>query len=70
MRTLIDLPEKQINELTAISQAEKISRAEVIREAIACYLATKKPSMDEAFGLWQNRKVDGLAYQENLRSEW
>ena len=70
MRTLIDIPEKQIQALTAISQAEKVSRAELIREAIAYYLEKKKPLSDDAFGLWKNHQVDGLAYQEQVRSEW
>jgi len=70
MRTLIDIPEKQIKALTAISQAEKVSRAEVIREAIAHYLDMKIPQSDEAFGLWKDDKVDGLTYQEQVRAEW
>lgn len=70
MRTLVDIPEKQIKELAAICQAENVSRAEIIREAIACYLAHKKARMSDAFGLWKDCKVDGLAYQEQARSEW
>ena len=35
MRTLIDIPDKQIKDLTAICEAEKVSRAEVIRQAIS-----------------------------------
>ncbi|MEQ1486746.1 CopG family transcriptional regulator [Methyloglobulus sp.] len=70
MRTLIDIPEKQLKALTAISQAEKVSRAEVIREAIAYYLEKKISQSDGAFGLWKDHKVDGLSYQEQVRSEW
>ena len=70
MRTLIDIPEKQIQALSVICEAEKVSRAEVIREAIAYYLDKKKPQLDQAFGLWQDQNVDGLAYQEQARSEW
>ena len=70
MRTLIDIPEKQIKELAAICQAQNASRAEIIREAIACYLAHKRPPMTDAFGIWKDCKVDGLAYQEKVRSEW
>jgi metal-responsive CopG/Arc/MetJ family transcriptional regulator len=69
MRTLVDIPEKQIQELTAISQSQHVSRAEIIREAINCYLATRRPTQ-EAFGLWRDHPVDGLAYQEQARSEW
>jgi hypothetical protein len=70
MRTLVDIPDRQIKDLTAICEAEKVSRAEVVRRAIADYLEKKKPDAAEAFGLWKDRKVDGLAYQEQVRSEW
>ncbi len=70
MRTLIDIPEQQIKDLMVICQTEKLSRAEVIRQAIAYYLEKKKPETADAFGLWKNHKVDGLAYQEQVRSEW
>jgi metal-responsive CopG/Arc/MetJ family transcriptional regulator len=70
MRIVVDIPEKQIKELNAISQAEKVSRAEVIREAIAYYLEKKRPQTEDAFGLWKDRQVDGIAYQEQARSEW
>jgi metal-responsive CopG/Arc/MetJ family transcriptional regulator len=70
MRIVVDIPEKQIKKLTVISQADKVSRAEVIREAIAYYLEKKKPQTENVFGLWKDRQVDGLAYQEQARSEW
>jgi metal-responsive CopG/Arc/MetJ family transcriptional regulator len=70
MRTLVDIPDRQIRDLMAICEAEKMSRAELIRQAIAAYLERKKPVEVEAFGLWKDRKVDGLAYQEQVRSEW
>jgi len=70
MRIVVDIPEKQIKELTAISQAEKVSRTEVIREAIDYYLEKKRSQTEDTFGLWKDRQVDGLAYQEQARSEW
>jgi metal-responsive CopG/Arc/MetJ family transcriptional regulator len=70
MRTLIDIPDRQIKDLTVICDAERISRAEVVRRAISDYLEKKKPGAAEAFGLWKDRKVDGLTYQEQVRSEW
>jgi len=70
MRTLVDIPDRQIKELTAICEIEKVSRAEAIRQAIASYIEKKKPATVEAFGLWKSHKVDGLAYQEQVRSEW
>jgi Arc/MetJ-type ribon-helix-helix transcriptional regulator len=29
-----------------------------------------KAPVDEVFGLWSGRHIDGLAYQEKLRAEW
>lgn len=70
MRTLIDIPDRQIDDLTAICKSENVSRAELIRQAISAYLEQKKPGIDEAFGLWKQNKVDGLTYQEQARFAW
>lgn len=70
MRTLVDIPDRQIQDLTAICMAENVSRAELIRRAISAYLEKNKPAAVEAFGLWKERKVDGLEYQDQVRSEW
>lgn len=70
MRTLVDIPDRQIEELIRISKAEKVSRAEIIRQAVAAFIEMKKPDTVEAFGLWKERGTDGLTYQERLRSEW
>ncbi len=70
MRTLVDIPDQQIKALAAVCVSEKLSRAEAVRQAIAAFLENKKPVAAEAFGLWKDRKVDGLAYQEQVRSEW
>lgn len=71
MRTIIDLPEQQYEALKALARREKASRAELVRRALAEYLARRAPQLeDEAFGVWSERKLDGLAYQERLRQEW
>jgi len=71
MRALIDIDEKQIRELDRLARSKKASRASLIREAVADYLqARAKDTLEDAYGLWGNRKVDGLAYQEKIRSEW
>jgi hypothetical protein len=71
MRTLVDIPDKQLRELTRLGTQKKLSRAAIIREAIASYLAVQtRKKGEDAFGLWGNRKIDGLEYQEKLRSEW
>ena len=70
MRTLVDIPEQQLAALAAMGAARKESRAELIRLAIAAFIATHKGDTDQAFGLWGKRQIDGLAYQQQARSEW
>jgi metal-responsive CopG/Arc/MetJ family transcriptional regulator len=72
MRTLVDIPDGQLKELAQISETRKLSRAALIREAIASYLASRKRSMekDDAFGIWRNKDFDSLEYQRKLRDEW
>lgn len=71
MRTLVDLPEKQLKALLRLSKARKQSRAAIIRDAVSAYLEKERFSeKDPAFGLWGDRTVDGLEYQRKLRSEW
>jgi predicted transcriptional regulator len=70
MRTTVDLSDNQIRALDAIAKKEKQSRASLIRQAVHDYLDKRRMETD-AFGLWADRKVDGLAYQEKVRrSEW
>jgi metal-responsive CopG/Arc/MetJ family transcriptional regulator len=71
MRILVDLGEAQRQALDELSRKEKKSRAVLIHRAIDDYLA-KQPDKqeDDAFGLWGKHEVDGLAYQEKVRSEW
>jgi metal-responsive CopG/Arc/MetJ family transcriptional regulator len=71
MRTLVDLGDAQLEALDQLSKQEKRSRAALIRQAIDDYLAKRRSKREgDAFGLWGKRKVDGLAYQEKVRSEW
>jgi hypothetical protein len=52
-------------------EAEQRPRAAVFRDAIQAYIAQHKPARGaEVFGLWKDKKVDGLEYQQELRSEW
>jgi predicted transcriptional regulator len=71
MRTLIDLPDVQIQALAALCERVKQSRAALIREAVAEYLERRTAkSADAAFGLWGVEAMDGLNYQEKARAEW
>jgi metal-responsive CopG/Arc/MetJ family transcriptional regulator len=74
MRTLVDIPDDQLAELTKLAEREKVSRASLVRQAVADLLASKRKGGRDAtaaaFGLWAGMEEDGLAYQERLRSEW
>jgi metal-responsive CopG/Arc/MetJ family transcriptional regulator len=72
MRTLVDLPDSQIQALAALCDQVKQPRAALIREAVAEYLLKHRAqeSVDEAFGLWGSGGVDGLEYQDRARAEW
>jgi metal-responsive CopG/Arc/MetJ family transcriptional regulator len=68
---LVDLPDDQIKELARVSSRENLSRAAVIRKAVAAYLGKQSSSqVDQAFGLWREEAIEGLEYQDRLRSEW
>lgn len=83
MRALVDIPDRQLDDLSAICAARKISRTELVRQAIDAFIRQNRPSCEEAFGVWKGQSAclpeengaltlpeDGLAYQEKLRGEW
>lgn len=71
MRTLVDIEEKDIADLDEIAEKSKKSRAALIRAAIGEFLAKRRARAEsDAFGLWGDRKIDGLAYQRKARAEW
>jgi len=71
MRTLVELPDEQIEPLEALAKQMQLSRADLIQRAVADYLQRyQSVDGDAAFGLWRERQEDGLAYQERMRSDW
>ncbi len=72
MRTIIDLPDRQVEALERICRSRKLSRAELIRQAVDRYLQEHLPVRDQAFGLWKRAglREDGVAFQTRLRKEW
>ena len=70
MRALIDIPDIHVQALAEIAEKERMSRAALIRVAIANFiLARKTPSRVESLGLWGTGE-DGVAYEDRIRSEW
>ena len=72
MRTVVDMPAQELRDLTALSKEERISRAEAIRRAVEEYLRAWRAAhgATDAFGVWKNRKVSGLEYEDRVRGEW
>ena len=71
MRTIIDIPQKIIDELDTLAREEGISRAEAVRRAMTEFLEKRSRGRpDAAFGIWKGRKIDSLAYEDALREEW
>lgn len=72
-RFLVDIPEEDVARLDALARAEGKSRAAVLREAVADYIAAEsKQGFEKYFGLWERHgsTVDGLDYERKLRGEW
>ena len=72
MRTIIDLPDSQLAALLELERRKKVSRAELIRQAVAQYVGHHAKT-ENAFGAWKTPKrrlADGLAVQKKLRAEW
>lgn len=70
-RIIVNLPETLIEELVAIAEAEHRPRAAVVRDAIKTYISQRKLALGaDVFGLWKDKQIDGLAYQQERRSEW
>lgn len=71
MRTIIELPQEQVDALGTICRDKGLSRAEAIRRAVAAFIdAERGASSDEAFGLWGDRAFSAVGFERGLRAEW
>ncbi len=75
MRTIVDLPAEQIEALDYYAGEKDISRAEVVRQAVAAFLPCQKAqsSLDNhpAFGSLQvPADFDSVEHVRQLRAEW
>lgn len=74
MRTLVDIPDDDIEKLDAVASKKKRSRAAVIRDAIKLYLVETGDDrgwIERGYGLWANRDdiPDGVEYQRAMRED-
>jgi metal-responsive CopG/Arc/MetJ family transcriptional regulator len=71
LRTLVDIPAEDLELLNSVVKRLDISRAEFVRRAISTSLEPhRNDSRAEAFGIWRDRPMDGMEYQERMREEW
>ena len=70
MRTIVDLPERERDQLDALCRQRGLSRAEAIRQALRLWLQQQSPAHGEVFGLWGDRPEGSLTLQDALRQEW
>ena len=71
MRTIVDIPEKQIDALAHLCEQQKISRAEAVRRAVDCLLKESSPDRKNiGFGVWKHKRIASRKFVDKLRSEW
>ena len=73
MRTLVDIPDGDVEKLDALAAKGKRSRAAVIREAIKLHLVhtSDKGWIARGAGYWKNRDDigDAVEYQRTMRAD-
>jgi len=57
-RTIVDIPQAQLEEIDQYCAKMNVSRAEAVRRAIQAYLARPNGALPDGFGLWVAR-VEG-----------
>jgi predicted transcriptional regulator len=74
MRTLVDIPDDDIERLDALAAKSKRSRAAAIRDAVKLYLSQNDNGNDwimRGAGLWKDRTDmgDAVEYQRAMRED-
>lgn len=70
-RIVIDIPKEDLRQLDNLRAIRHVTRAEIIRQALAGFLENNRvDASSNAFGLWGNKQVDGVVYENQIREEW
>ena len=71
MRTIITIHDKEAQALDDLCSRRNWSRAKGVREGVRLLLQKHSSSDNrDVFGMWKDRQIDGVEYQQQLRSEW
>ncbi|MEW6285040.1 MAG: DUF2281 domain-containing protein [Chloroflexota bacterium] len=70
--TLLEQIEKQLSSLPPEKQSEVLDFIAFLQQRMKDSQPVKRRSLKEhaAFGLWKNRNIDAVKYQQSLRAEW
>ena len=60
IRTIVDLPDAEREQLDALCRQRGLSRAEALRQALRLWLRQQTPDHGQLFGLWRDRPQRGL----------
>lgn len=72
MRTVIDIPDDEVQHLDRLAAKVGSSRAALSREAVRELLARRPTErrLEAFFGRRQHKAQDGVAYRKRLRHAW
>lgn len=77
MRTIVELTDEQIEDLRRLCERKQISRAEAVRRGVDLLITQEQErdlkfrrALDAVFGMWKDRGIDALEYEQKLREEW
>ena len=62
-RTIIDIPQPQLQEVDTLCKLLGISRAEAVRRALSDYMQNNDTVKTDGFGLWKAPAADRLRQQ-------
>lgn len=70
--TLAEQIQKYVKQLPPEKQSEVLDFAAFLQKQVAISQPVRRRSLRShpAFGSWRGRKIDALAYEQTLRSEW
>ncbi len=71
MRTLVEIPDDDIQWLDRVAEERGVSRTAMVREAVARMRSgTSRKAVDDFFGIWRDRADvgEGQGFQRRVRS--
>ncbi len=71
MRTIVEIPDGKLDEISRYCKINGISRAKAIRDAIEIMLTEKSVlEREKGFGLWRGKKLEAGKFLDEIRGEW